>query len=81
MNLEGLPAEATEDGPAVLRREIHNSLKTAGVNMTTVEGIECFSKQSWYIVFQTRTAKESYKSKTINLHEKELTVKHGHRNN
>ena len=74
MNLEGLPAEATEDGPAVLRREMYNSLKTAGVNMTTVEGIECFSKQSWYIVFKTRTAKESYKSKTINLHEKEFKL-------
>ena len=40
----GLPAEATIDGPAVLRKVIYNSLKDGKVDMDTVEGIECFNK-------------------------------------
>ena len=54
LKLEGLPAEATADGPAVLRKEIYNAMKDGGIDMKTVDGLECFSKTTWYVVFNTR---------------------------
>ena len=54
LSLEGLLAEATVDGPVALRVAIYNSLKDAGIEMSTIEGIECYSKIVWYVVFNTR---------------------------
>ena len=44
LTLEGLPAEATVDGPAILRKEVYNSLKEANIDVKTIDDIECFSK-------------------------------------
>ena len=74
LNLEGLPDEATVDGPAVLRKVIFNSLKEGGIQMDLIEGIECFSKTHWYVVFKTRIAKSDYKNKTIELYGKTYTL-------
>jgi len=74
LNLEGLPAEATADGPAVLRKVIYNSLKDGGIKMDTIEGIECFSKVLWYVVFTTRMAKRETKDKTIELYGENYTL-------
>ncbi len=67
-SLGGLPAEATVDGPAVLRKEIYNSMKESGIDMESIGGIECFSKEIWFVVFKTRRQREAAKNKTIKLH-------------
>ena len=74
LNLEGLPAEATADGPAVLRKVIFNSLKDGGIQTDLIEGIECFSKTHWYVVLKTRIAKRDYKNKMIELCGKTCTL-------
>ena len=74
LNLEGLPAEATVDGPAVLRKVIFDSLKDGGIQTDLIEGIECFSKTHWYVVLKTRIAKRDYKNKTIELYGKTYTL-------
>ena len=74
LTLEDPPAEATVDGPAVLRKVIYNSLKDGGVNMDTLEGIECFSQTTWYIVFKTRIAKTEAKDTQIELYGKTYTL-------
>ncbi|CAB4023935.1 vegetative cell wall gp1-like [Paramuricea clavata] len=74
LNLEGLPAEATADGPAVLRKVINNSLKDGGIVMDKIDGIECFSKVAWYIVFTTRQVRTEAKNKIIKLYEKDFVL-------
>ena len=68
LNLDGIPAEATVDGPAVLRKVIYNSIKEGNVDMKTIDGIECFSKTIWYIVFKTKQARAAAKDTEIELH-------------
>ena len=72
--LEGLPAEATVDGPVALRLVIFNSLKDAGVDTESIEGIECLSKTLWYIVFNTRINRQKYRDYKINISGKEYTL-------
>ena len=74
LNLEGLSAEATVDGPAVLRKVIFNSLKDGGIDTSRIEGIECFSKTLWYVVFKGRLDKRDAKDKTIELYGKSFTL-------
>lgn len=68
LSLENIPAEATVAGPAVLRREIFNSLRESGIHTQNVEGIECFSKVIWYVVFKTKEQRQQAKNKEIKLH-------------
>ena len=68
LNLEGIPDEATADGPAVLRKVIFNSLKDGGIDTSKIEGIECFSKTLWYVVFKGRLDKRDAKEKKIELY-------------
>jgi hypothetical protein len=75
LSLEGLPAEATVDGPVALRVAIYNSLKDAGIEMSTIEGIECYSKIVWYVVFNTRADRQKYKEQKIKLHRQEYELK------
>lgn len=70
LNLEGVPDEATVDGPSVLRKVIYNSLKDGGIDMQTIEGIECFSKTQWYVVFKRRMDVSNAKNKEIEVHGK-----------
>ena len=72
--LEGLPAEATVDGPVALRLVIFNSLKDAGVDTESIEGIECLSKTLWYIVFNTRIDRQKYRDYKVNISGKEYTL-------
>ena len=74
LSLEGLPAEATADGPAVLRTEIFNSLRETGMNIQSIDGIECFSKVVWYVVFKTRGHREKAKNKKIKLYGMEFNL-------
>ena len=57
--LEGLPVEATIDGPVALRLAIYNFLRDAEIHTETIEGIECFSKILWCIVFNTREDRQN----------------------
>ena len=66
--------ETTADGPAVLRKEIYNTLKDGGINMKTIDGLECFSKTTWYVVFNTRQARLAAKGKKIKLYNKEFVL-------
>ena len=75
LDLEGLPAEATTDGPAVLRKVIYNSLKDGKVKMDTIEGIECFSKMAWYVVFNTRQARFGAKDIETELYGQKYKLK------
>ena len=74
LSLEGLPAEATVDGPVALRLAIFNSLKDAGVETSTIEGIECYSKNLWFVVFNTRNDRQKYREHKIKLCEKEFVL-------
>ena len=67
LTLEGLP-EATASGLAVICKVTKNSLKEGRINMDNIEGIECFSKTLWYVVFTIRLAKRGKKRKTIELY-------------
>jgi hypothetical protein len=51
LSLEGLPDEASTDGPFLLRREIFNSFVEAGINEQSIEGIDCMGMMFCYIVF------------------------------
>ena len=42
--------------------------------MKTIDGIECFSKTHWYVVFKQRRDKEQAKNSKITLHGKEFTL-------
>ncbi len=53
LSLEGLPTEATLDGLVALRLAIFSSLKDAGMDTNTIEGIKCYSKKLWFVVFNT----------------------------
>ncbi|CAB4042080.1 zinc finger CCHC domain-containing 3-like [Paramuricea clavata] len=68
LTLEGLPAEATVDGPVILRKEIYYSLKEGNIVVKTNDGIECFSKVLWFIVFEIQRQREAAKDKTLKLH-------------
>ena len=73
LSLEEPPAKATADGPAALRKVIYKSLK-GGVKMDTVEGIECFSQTTWYVVFKTQAAKADATETKIELYGKTYTL-------
>ena len=74
-SLELLLTEATVDGPVALRLAIFNSLQDAGINKDSIEGIECFSKILWYIVFNTIEDTTKYSERSITLFEREYTLK------
>ena len=43
--------------------------------MSTLEGIECYSKTVWYVVFNTRADRQKYKEEKIKLHGQEYELK------
>ena len=71
LSLEGLPAEATVDGPVALRLAIFNSLKDAGIETST---IECYSNSLWFVVFNTRNDRQKYREHKIELCGKEFVL-------
>ena len=75
LTLDGLPDEATVDGPVALRVVIFNSLKDAGIAKDSIEGIECFSKTLWYVVFHERATRQKYRELTIKIFEKDYKLK------
>jgi hypothetical protein len=75
LTLDGLPDEATVDGPAAFRVVIFNSLKDAGIDKDSIEGIECFSKTLWYVVFHERATRQKYRELTIKIFEKDYKLK------
>jgi hypothetical protein len=75
LTLDELPDEATVDGPAAFRVVIFNSLKDAGIDKDSIEGIECFSKTLWYVVFHERATRQKYRELTIKIFEKDYKLK------
>ena len=76
LTLEDLPAEATVDGPPLLRMEILNALVASNTLKDDIEGIECMSQTRWYIVFNTEAVRNQNIGKTIKLFDKEFTLAH-----
>lgn len=75
--MEGLPEEATADGPSALRVAIYNGLKNANVDTSTIEGIECFSKSAWFIVFTTKENRNKYRDLGLRIYDKDFILRSG----
>ena len=77
LSLEGLPAEkVTVADPPALRLEILKGLLSIGVEQEAIEGIECQSKQRWYIVFYQPRVRNNYIGQLVEIYETRLQLTH-----
>jgi hypothetical protein len=49
-------------------------MKYSGIEEESKEGLECFSKETWYAVFKTRRQREIAKNATITLHKRDFQL-------
>ena len=76
LSLDSVGEEATVAGPPAVRMDIMVSLQEAGIDKTDVEGIECQSKNKWYVVFKDGQTRNSNLNKEIELYEKTVKLAH-----
>ena len=76
LSLEGLPDEATVAGPPAVRLDIATGLINAGIDHDELEGIECFSKTRWYVVFTTAPTRDRHLNTEISIGEIKFTLVH-----
>ena len=76
LSLDNVGEEATAAGPPAVRMDIMASLLEAEIAKEDIEGIECQSKNRWFVVFKDGQTRNRLLNKKIELYEKTVQLSH-----